>query len=99
MSDTVTPVGRKLAVAPIEEEAREEGGIYIPESVAQGDEYDKPQQGYVRAVGTQIEDIEKDARILYAKQAAFIGEQNKVEVDGEECILIQEKHVLAVIHE
>lgn len=98
MGDTVKPIGDRLAVAPIEEGAREEGGIYIPESVAK-DEHGKPQQGYVRAVGTQIKNIFEGDRIMYAKQAAYIGAENTVEIDGEECILIEEKHVLAVIHE
>lgn len=94
--DKLRPIGERLAVQPLDEGEREESGIIIPETAA-GPHTGKPQQGIVKVVGTQVDNLEVGDHVLYAKQASFIA--TDVEVDGEDCILIKDEHVLAIIRD
>ncbi len=89
----IKPLGRRVLVEETEEEPEEEtteGGIVIPESAQEKDNYIKAD---VLAVGTddKIEVEEGDKVIL----SGFSG--TDVEVGGKEMTIVKDKDILAKI--
>jgi chaperonin GroES len=92
----VRPLGDRILVRRIEEEEVKRGGIIIPDTAKE-----KPQQGEVLAVGPgrmtdegkrlPIE-VKVGDKILMGKYAG-----TEVKLDGEECLILREDDVLAVI--
>src|SRR5919198_2155645 len=92
----VRPLGDRILVRRVEEEEVQRGGIIIPDTAKE-----KPQQGEVLAVGPgrvteegkrlPIE-VKVGDRILMGKYAG-----TEVKLDGEECLILREDDVLAII--
>jgi chaperonin GroES len=92
----VRPLGDRIVVRRVEEEEVQRGGIIIPDTAKE-----KPQQGEVLAVGPgrvteegkrlPIE-VKVGDRILMGKYAG-----TEVKLDGEECLILREDDVLAII--
>lgn len=82
----IQPMGARILVKPLEQEAKTSSGLYIPETAKE-----KPQTGVVVAVGDD-EDIKLkvDDRILFAK---YTGTEFKM--DGTEYLLMECSDVLA----
>ncbi len=83
------PLGDKVIVQPIEDDDKLESGLYVPETAK-----DKPQRGYVLAVGPGRRDVngqvipmdvEVGEEILFAKYA---GSSFKFTPDAEEAYII-----------
>ena len=90
------PLGDRVAVRRIEEEAKTKGGIIIPDNAKE-----KPQEGEVVAVGPgarddngQIQplDVKKGDRILFGKWSG-----SEVKIDGEELLIMKESDILGVL--
>ncbi len=88
------PLGDRLIVKPIEEEETTASGIVLPDTAKE-----KPQTGKVIAVGDgalnedgsrRPLDVSEGDEILYSE---FGG--NKVTIEGEDLLVLDEKHVLA----
>ncbi len=82
----IQPMGARILVKPLEQEAKTTSGLYIPETAKE-----KPQTGVVVAVGDD-EDIKLkvDEKILFAK---YTGTEFKM--DGVEYLLMECSDVLA----
>lgn len=82
----IQPMGARILVQPLEQEAKTTSGLYIPETAKE-----KPQTGLVVAVGDD-EDIKLKVndRILFAK---YTGTEFKM--DGVEYLLMECSDVLA----
>ncbi len=82
----IQPMGARILVKPLEQEAKTTSGLYIPETAKE-----KPQTGVVVAVGDD-EDIKLkvDDKILFAK---YTGTEFKM--DGVEYLLMECSDVLA----
>jgi chaperonin GroES len=92
----VKPLGDRIVVRRVEEEEVQRGGIIIPDTAKE-----KPQQGEVLAVGPgRVTDdgkrlpieVKVGDRILMGKYAG-----TEVKLDGEECLILREDDVLAII--
>ena len=90
------PLGDRVLVKRVEEEAKTKGGIIIPDNAKE-----KPQEGEVVAVGpgtrndkgeTVALDVKAGDRILFGKWGG-----TEVKIDGEDLLILKESDVLGVI--
>ena len=91
------PLGDRVLVKRVEEEAKTKGGIIIPDTAKE-----KPQEGEVLAVGPGARDeksgarIEPDVkvgdRILFGKWSG-----TEVKIDGEDLIIMKESDILGIV--
>ncbi|MCW3034044.1 MAG: co-chaperone GroES [Solirubrobacterales bacterium] len=97
MSLKLKPLGDRLIVQAIEEEATTASGIVLPDTAKE-----KPQKGKVLAVGEGKYDEDGDKRIpldvavgdevLYSKYGG-----TEIVVDGEDLLVLRESDVLAKV--
>jgi chaperonin GroES len=90
------PLGDRVLVRRVEEEAKTKGGIIIPDTAKE-----KPQEGEVVAVGPgarddsgkiQALDVKKGDRILFGKWSG-----TEVKLDGEDLLIMKESDILGVL--
>jgi chaperonin GroES len=90
------PLGDRVLVKRVEEEAKTKGGIIIPDTAKE-----KPQEGEVIAVGPGARDesgkrVELDVkagdRILFGKWSG-----TEVKIDGEDLLIMKESDILGII--
>ena len=90
------PLGDRVLVRRVEEEAKTRGGIIIPDTAKE-----KPQEGEVIAVGpgardedgkTVPLDVKAGDRILFGKWSGA-----EVKIDGEDLLIIKESDILGVV--
>ena len=89
------PLGDRVLVRPEESEETLPSGLVLPDTAKE-----KPQEGVVLAIGPgqywegkRIPlDLKEGDRVIFSK---FGG--TEVKVDGEDCLIMQERDVLAVI--
>ena len=95
--DKIQPLADRVVVQALEESEQMRGGLYIPDTAKE-----KPQQGTIIAVGpgklsdegSRIEpDVKVGQRVLYGKYSG-----TEVNVDNEECLILRESDILAVIN-
>jgi chaperonin GroES len=92
------PLGDRVLVRRIEEEAKTKGGIIIPDTAKE-----KPQEGKVVAVGPgarddsgkiQALDLKAGDRILFGKWSG-----SEIKLDGEDLLIMAESDVMGIIDE
>jgi chaperonin GroES len=90
------PLGDRVLVKRVEEEAKTKGGIIIPDTAKE-----KPQEGEVLAVGPGARDetgkrIDPDVkvgdRILFGKWSG-----TEVRIDGDDLLIMKESDILGVV--
>ena len=86
------PLGNRIVVQPLEEEAQvSAGGIYIPDTAKE-----KPQKGKVVAVGSGKKDYEMTVKVgdtvLYGKYSG-----TELKLDGSDYLMMREDDILAII--
>ena len=90
------PLGDRVLVKRVEEEAKTKGGIIIPDTVKE-----KPQEGEVIAVGPGARDdsgkrvdmeLKAGDRILFGKWSG-----SEVKIEGEDLIIMKESDVLGIV--
>ena len=90
------PLGDRVLVKRVEEEAKTKGGIIIPDTAKE-----KPQEGEVLAVGPGARDesgkrIDPDVkvgdRILFGKWSG-----TEVKIEGDDLIIMKESDILGVV--
>ena len=90
------PLGDRVAVRRVEEQAKTKGGIIIPDTVKE-----KPQEGEVVAVGPGAWDehgkrvpmaVKSGDRILFGKWSG-----TEVKLEGEDLIIMKESDILGVV--
>jgi chaperonin GroES len=90
------PLGDRVLIKRVEEEAKTKGGIIIPDTAKE-----KPQEGEVVAVGPgarddngkiQALDVKKGDRILFGKWSG-----TEVKLDGEDLLIMKESDILGVL--
>ncbi|MEW6597399.1 MAG: co-chaperone GroES [Pseudomonadota bacterium] len=90
------PLGDRVLVKRVEEEAKTKGGIIIPDTAKE-----KPQEGEVLAVGPGARDedgkrVELDVkvgdRILFGKWSG-----TEVKIDGDDLIIMKESDILGIV--
>lgn len=87
---TIEPLGTRVLIRPLEQEAKTTSGLFLPETAKE-----KPQTGEVVAVGTDEEiKLKAGDKVLFAK---YTGTEFKL--DGVEYLLLEESDVLARLHD
>ena len=90
------PLGDRVAVRRVEEEAKSKGGIIIPATAKE-----KPQEGEVIAVGPGAWDdggkrvpidVKAGDRILFGKWSG-----SEVKIDGEDLLIMKESDILGIV--
>jgi chaperonin GroES len=90
------PLGDRVLVRPVEEEATTASGIVLPDTAKE-----KPQKGEVLAVGEgkvdedgkRIKlDVSKGDEVLYSKYGG-----TEITVEGEDLLVLRESDVLAIV--
>jgi chaperonin GroES len=90
------PLGDRVVIRRVEEEAKTKGGIIIPDNAKE-----KPQEGEVISVGPGARDedgkriaidVVAGDRILFGKWSG-----SEVKIDGEELLIMKESDILGVL--
>ena len=90
------PLGDRVLVKRVEEEAKTKGGIIIPDTAKE-----KPQEGEVIAVGPGARDesgklapldVKAGDRVLFGKWSG-----TEVKIDGQDLLIMKESDILGVI--
>jgi chaperonin GroES len=90
------PLGDRVLIKRVEEEAKTRGGIIIPDTAKE-----KPQEGEVIAVGpgarddagkVQPLDVKTGDRILFGKWSG-----TEVKLDGKDLLIMKESDILGVL--
>jgi chaperonin GroES len=90
------PLGDRVVIKRVEEEAKTKGGIIIPDTAKE-----KPQEGEVIAVGPGARDesgkrIDPDVKvgdhILFGKWSG-----SEVKIDGEDLLIMKESDILGIV--
>ncbi|MCD6475895.1 MAG: co-chaperone GroES [Anaerolineaceae bacterium] len=82
----IQPLGIRVVIKPLEQEAKTASGLYIPESAKE-----KPQTGVVVAVGGDEEiTLKVDDVVIYAKYTG-----TEVKLEGEDYLIMEYGDVLA----
>jgi chaperonin GroES len=93
---TFRPLGDRVLIKRVEEEAKTRGGIIIPDTAKE-----KPQEGEVIAVGpgarddsgkVQPLDVKVGDRILFGKWSG-----SEVKLDGQDLLIMKESDILGVL--
>ncbi len=90
------PLGDRVLIKRVEEEAKTSGGIIIPDTAKE-----KPQEGEVLAVGNGkvLENGTKLALTVKVGDKILFGKYTgtDIKIDGEEVLILREDEVLAVL--
>jgi chaperonin GroES len=90
------PLGDRVLVKRVDEEAKTKGGIIIPDTAKE-----KPQEGEVIAVGPgtlndkgelRALDVKAGDRILFGKWSG-----TEVKLDGEELLIMKESDIMGIL--
>ena len=90
------PLGDRVLVKRVEEEAKTKGGIIIPDTAKE-----KPQEGEVLSVGPggrddtgkRVDmDVKAGDRILFGKWSG-----TEVKIDGDDLIIMKESDILGIV--
>jgi chaperonin GroES len=90
------PLGDRVLVKRVEEEAKTKGGIIIPDTAKE-----KPQEGEVVAVGPGARnekgeqvalDVKAGDRVLFGKWSG-----TEVKIDGQELLIMKEADIMGII--
>ncbi|MCK4436935.1 co-chaperone GroES [bacterium] len=92
----IQPLGDRVLVKPLEKEEKTKGGIVLPDTAKE-----KPQEGKVVAVGggrvsedgkTIPLEVKKGDKILFGRYSG-----TEVKIEEEECLIMKEEDILAII--
>jgi len=82
----IQPLGARVLVQPLEQEARTSSGIFVPETAKE-----KPQTGLVVAIGDDEEiKVSVNDKVLFAKYTGV-----EIKLDGQEFLLMENSDILA----
>lgn len=88
---TIEPLGTRVLIRPLAQEAATKSGILLPETAKE-----KPQQGLVEAVGSEemTSGLAVGDKVLFAKYTG-----NEIQMDGNTYLIMEENDVLARLKE
>ncbi len=82
----IQPLGTRVLVRPLEQEAKTSSGLYLPETAKE-----KPQTGVVIAIGDdETIKVKPDDKVLFAKYSG-----TEFKMDGVEYLLLDANDLLA----
>lgn len=81
------PLGKRVLIERLEEAKTTASGIYIPDSAKE-----KPSQGKVLAVSTEVEDVCVNDTVVFGKYAG-----NELTLDGKTYLVIEVDDLLGIV--
>ncbi|MFT7880913.1 MAG: co-chaperone GroES [Sulfurimonas sp.] len=81
------PLGDRLLVERIEEVSTTASGIIIPDNAK-----DKPSQGKVIAIGSEVEDVNVGDTIVFGKYAG-----SEITIDNTEYLIMEQSDALGIL--
>lgn len=81
------PLGNRVLVERLEEATTTASGIIIPDNAKE-----KPSQGRVIAIGSDVEEVEKGDVVVFGK---YVG--NELSIDGTEFLIIEADELFGII--
>jgi len=81
------PLGKRVLVKRVEEEAKTASGIIIPDNAKE-----KPLRGKIVAVSKEVSEIKDGDEVLFAKYGG-----TEVKIQGEEYLVLNTDDVLGII--
>lgn len=81
------PLGNRVLVERLEEATTTASGIIIPDNAKE-----KPSQGRVIAIGSDVEEVEKGDVVVFGK---YVG--NELAIDGTEFLIIEADELFGII--
>ncbi|TLD85151.1 co-chaperone GroES [Helicobacter sp. MIT 11-5569] len=81
------PLGERVLVERLEENTTTASGIIIPDNAKE-----KPLEGIVKAVGSEVKDVNVNDKIVFGKYSG-----TEVKLDGKEYLILKLEDVLGVI--
>ncbi len=88
MADVLYPIFDRILVRRKESETRTASGLYIADAAQE-----KPQEGYVLAVGDEVKRVRQGDRVMFAKY-----EGNEIPLGEEKFIIMKEESVLGILN-
>ena len=82
------PLGNRVLVQIPEEKATTDSGIFLPETASK----EAPTQAVVVAISEDVNNIELNDTVVYAKYAG-----TELNIDGIEYLVLEDKDILGVI--
>ncbi len=81
------PLGKRVLIERVEEAKTTASGIYIPDSAKE-----KPSQGKVLAVSTEVENVAVNDTVVFGKYAG-----NELTLDGTTYLVIETDDLLGIV--
>ena len=81
------PLGKRVLVERVEEAKTTASGIYIPDSAQE-----KPSQGKVLAVSTEVENVNVDDTVVFGKYSG-----SELTLDGTTYLVIETDDLLGIV--
>jgi len=81
------PLGKRVLVERVEEAKTTASGIYIPDSAKE-----KPSQGKVIAVSTEVDNVAKGETVVFGKYAG-----SELTLDGTTYLVIETDDLLGIV--
>lgn len=81
------PLKDRVFISYSEEEERTSGGLYVPETAKE-----KPQQGKVEAVGSEVKEVKVGDMVLFDKYSG-----SKIKVNNMEHLIVKEEDILGIL--
>jgi chaperonin GroES len=83
----IKPLGDRVLLKRVEALEKTKSGIFLPDTAKE-----KPEQGMVVAVGSEVKEVKKDDTVIFSKYSP-----TEVKVDNEDYLIVKEEDILAVI--
>lgn len=84
---TIKPLKDRVCVSYTEEPEKTTGGLYVPETAKE-----KPQQGKVVSVGSEVKEVKVGDTVLFDKYSG-----SKIKLDDKEHLIVKEEDLLGII--
>lgn len=81
------PLSDRVILKKMEPESTTTSGIVLPETAKE-----KPEQGEIVAVGTEVKELKKGDKVVYSKYGP-----TEIKVEGMEYLIVKEEDILAII--
>lgn len=81
------PLKDRVYISYSEEPEKTAGGLYVPDNAKE-----KPQQGKVEAIGSEVKEVKVGDTVLFDKYSG-----SKVKVADKEHLIIKEEDILGIV--
>jgi len=81
------PLKDRVFVSYSEEPEKTSSGLYIPDAAKE-----KPQQGNIKAVGSEVKEVKVGNTILFDKYSG-----SKIKLDDQDYLILKEEDILGII--